>query len=108
MRTKSSMTIEDKLVVWLSVKRKTNVASHELTAEFMPWMMERYGYKGALSIHRAWREMREKGVFETREIDSDTADSRWEILSYRGEPWILQGEPSWLSNLTMEQTPARP
>lgn len=91
MKKLSAMSIEDKLVVWLNVKRKTTVASSELTAEFMPWMMNRYGYKGALSIHRAWRDMREKGVFVCNEVDNTSKDSRWQILSYRGEPWTFQG-----------------
>lgn len=89
MKTNSQLTIEDKLVAWLTFERRRIVRSHDLEDRFRPWMIKFYGRKGCLSIHRAWRQMRADGVFVTRPVDGEAEDGAWEILEYRGRPWSV-------------------
>lgn len=89
MSTKKQMTIEDKLVHWLSAERRTILTSHDLEDRFRPWLIQYYGRKGCLSIHRAWRQMRADGVFEVEELETSGEDGTWKILGYRGQPWTV-------------------
>jgi len=94
MSPSARLSLEDKLLVWLTVRNKSEVSSSELTEDFMPWLIRHYGHRGCLSIHREFRKMREKKLFYCIEIPSNDKAARWKILTHRGMEWanVVQKE----------------
>jgi len=82
-------SVEDLILEWLALTSRSTVSSHEIQLDFIMWVKNQRNLQvNPATADRKFRLLREQvGGLETREIDTGSKETTWEILACGGIEW---------------------